>query len=219
MEQPSPTVHVVYHEALPAIYIAVRDDPRSIVDAITSLAEADASLIVERHDVSFGATDWYVVNLRSLRPSPHKEGGGQLIARADRPSRILLEMRAARWDPDPPTRAAYVTAARELFGPFLRAYNQAYARSYRLRVTLPRKLGSEVSPKTRALIDRFAILANQTSLHTLDWGRFYRIVKESRREAPMEDVCALLIEHGFTNKRAAELAELYEHLWAYKKIP
>lgn len=219
MEQSSPIPHIAYHEALPDIDIAVLGDPRSIIDAIAFLAEADASLIVEQHDASFGGADWHIVNIRSLRPSPHEEGGGQLIVRSDRPSRILVEMRAARWNPDPPTRQVYVTATRELFGPFLRAYNQAHACSYRLRIARPRKLGSRVSPMTRALIDRFAILANRSSLHTLDWDRFYRIVKESRREAPMEDVRALLIEHGFTSKRANELTELYEHLWAYKNIP
>lgn len=218
MEQPSITVDVVCHEVLPAIQVAVRDDPRSIIEVIASFAEADTSLIVERHGALFGEKNWYIANFRSLRPSPHEEGGGQLIARPDRPGRILVEMRAARWTPDPPTRETYVTAARELFEPFLRAYNREHACSYRLRVAQPCKLGSRVSPKTRALIDRFAILANQTSLHALDWGRFYRIVKESRREAPMEDVRALLIKQGFTSKRANELAELYEHLWAYKNI-
>lgn len=190
-----------------------------MIGAIASSAEADTSLIVERHDAPLGEKDWYIVNLRSLRPSPHLEGGGQLIARPDRPGRIFVDMRAARWAPHPPTREVYVTAARELFGPFLRAYNQAHACSYRLRIAPPRKLGSHVSPKTRVLIDRFAILANRASLHALDWGRFYRIVKGSRRKAPIEDVRALLIEHGFTRKRADELAELYEHLWAYKNMP
>lgn len=216
MQQAPSTATFMCREALPDIDISVHDDARLVVDVIASLAGVDTSLIVERHYELFGEKNWYIVNLRSLRPSPHEEGGGQLIARPDRPGRIQVEMRAALWCPDPPTREVYVTAARELFGPFLRTYNQMHARSYRLRVARPRKLGSSVSPKTRVLIERFAILANQNSLHALDWGRFYRIVKESRREAAMEDVRALLIEHGFTPKRAGELAEIYEHLWAYK---
>lgn len=217
MEQPSQAGHILRRKALPAIDIAARD-PWSTIDAIACLAEADTSLIVERYDAPFGYKDWCIVNFRSIRPSPHEEGGGQLIARPDRPGRAVVEMRAKRWSPNPPTREIYVTAARELFGPLLRAYNRAHACTSRLRIARSRKLGSRLSPKTRALIDRFAILANRASLHPRDWDRFYRIVKESRREAPMEDVRAMLIEHGFTSKRGDELAELYEHLWAYKNM-
>lgn len=218
LTQSNSNTHIVCHEALPDIDIAVQSDPRPVIDAIASFAERDVSLIVERHDVSFAGTDWYFVNIRSLRSSPHEKCGGQLIARSDRPGRIVIEMRAARWHPDPPTREAYVSAARELFRPLLRVYNRAHACSYRLRIARPPKLGIHVSPTTRMLIDQFAILANQTSLHTLDWNRFYRIVKESRREAPAGNVRALLIEHGFGLERATELAELYEHLWAYKNL-
>lgn len=204
--------------ALPDIDIAVHD-PRSTIDALASLAEADKSLTVERLDALFGYKEWYIVNFRSLKSGPHEQGGGQLIARPDQPGRVVVEMRAARWAPDPPTRGAYVTAARKLFGPLLRAYNQAYSCSCRLRVARPRKLGSSVSPRTRTLIDRFAILANPTSLHPRDWDRFYGIVKESRQEARKEDVRAILVGHEFSFERGDQLAELYEHLWAYKKRP
>ncbi len=209
-------VRTIWYEPLPDIDIVVRDDPQAAMATMADLAEADSSLIVERHAEPLGETGWHIVNLRSLRPAVHEEAGGQLIARPDRPGRILIEMRAMRWHPDPPSRDAYVAAARELVAPLLGAYNEASGQRYRMRIARVRKPVRLLSKRTRTLLDRFAVLANQKSLHPFDWDRFYRFVKESRRPLPMEAVRALLIEHGFPADRADSLAELYEHLWAFK---
>lgn len=211
-------VHIerVWYEPLPDIDIAVREDPQAVIAAIANLAEPDSSLIVERHAEPLGENGWHVVNLRSLRPSPHEEPGGQLIVRPDRPGHILIEMRAMRWHPDPPSRDAYVAAARELVAPLLGAYNKASGQRYWMRIARLRKPVRLLSKRTRTLLDRFAALANQKSLHPFDWDRFYRFVKESRRPLPMEAVRALLIERGFPADRADSLVELYEHLWAFK---
>jgi hypothetical protein len=207
-----------WYEPLPDIDIAVREDPQAVATVMADLAEPDSSLIVERHAEPLGETGWHIVNLRSLRPSPHEEAGGQLIARPDRPGRILVEIRATRWHPDPPNRDAYVAAARGLVAPLLSAYNKASGQRYRIRIARVRKPVSLLSKRTRTLLDRFAVLANQKSLHPFDWDRFYRFIKESRRPLPMEAVRALLIEHGFPVDRADSLAELYEHLWAFKRL-
>jgi hypothetical protein len=211
-------VHVerVRYEPLPDIDIAVREDAQAVVAVMADLAEMDSSLIVERHAEPLGEKGWHIVNLQSLRPSPHEEAGGQLIVRPDRPARILIEMRAMRWHPDPPRQDAYVAAVRELVAPLLSTYNKVSGQRYRIRIARVRKPVSPLSKRTRTLLDRFAVLANQKSLHPLDWDRFYRFVKESRRPLPMEAVRALLIEHGFPADRADSLAELYEHLWAFK---
>jgi hypothetical protein len=218
MDHAAVRIGTVWREPLPDIDIAVRDDPQAVMAAMADLAEADSSLIVERHAEPLGETGWHIVNLRSLLPGVHEEAGGQLIAQPDRPGRILIEMRALRWRPDPPSRDAYVAAARELIAPLLSAYNKASGQRYRIRIGRARQPMSLLSKRTRTLLDRFAVLANQKSLHPFDWDRFYRFVKESRRPVPLEAVRALLIEHGFSVDRADSLAELYEHLWVFKRL-
>ncbi|MFC0220511.1 hypothetical protein ACFFJ7_19210 [Pseudochelatococcus lubricantis] len=218
MDHTTVRIETAWYEPLPDIDIAVREQPQAVIVAMANLAEADSSLVVERHAEPLGEMGWYIVNLRSLGPSIHEEAGGQLIARPDCPGRILVEMRALRWQPDPPSRDAYVAAARELMVPLLSAYNKASGQRYRIRIERVRKPGNLPSKRTRILLDRFAVLANQKSLHPLDWERFYRFVKESRRPIPMEAVRALLIEHGFPADRASGFAELYEHLWAFKRL-
>jgi len=218
LDESHPCIEVVPIEPLPDIYVSMRGDPRAVLGAMACLAEADVLLTVEQHFDALGQVGWHVVNIHSSRPSEHQGLGGQIISRPDLPNRIMVEMRAFRWVPDPPSRDAYVSAARALFVPLLRAYNRAYRSRHRLCVDPARKYGARVPPATRALLDRFAILANPISIHPLDWGRFYRFVKESRRELPMEAVRVLLIEHGFARDRAHVLAELYRHLWAYKRL-
>jgi hypothetical protein len=67
------------------------------------------------------------------------------------------------------------------------------------------------------LLDRFAILANSFSLHPLDWRRFYGLVHEGRQEIPESKMRSLLIQRGFGEEKAMHLAELYAHLWAFKR--
>lgn len=218
MEPSAVHIETVWYEPLPDIDIAVGKDSRAVIAAMADLAESDSSLIIEQYAEPLGQEGWHIVNLRSLRPSAHEDVGGQLIVRPDRAGRILVEMRAMRWQPDPPSRDVYIRAARDLFAPLLSAYNKANGQRYRMRIARARKPEGRLSKRTQTLLDRFALLANQRSFHPLDWDRFYRFVKESRRELPMEAVHALLIERGFPGDRADNLAQLYEHLWAYKRL-
>lgn len=218
MEPSAVHIETVWYEPLPDIDIAVRKDSQAVIAAMADLAESDSSLIVERHAEPLGREGWHIVNLRSLRLSVHEDSGGQLIVRPDRTGRILVEMRALRWQPDPPSRDVYIRAARDLFAPLLSAYNKVNGQRYRMRIARVQKPKSFLFQRTQTLLDHFALLANQRSLHSLDWDRFYRFVKECHHELPMEAVRALLIEHGFSRDRADNLAQLYEHLWAYKRL-
>ncbi|PWB84503.1 MAG: hypothetical protein C3F11_01015 [Methylocystaceae bacterium] len=116
------------------------------------------------------------------------------------------------------TAAGHIRAARALFAPLPSAYNKANGQRCRMRIARARKPGGRLSKRMQTLMDRFAFLANQRSLQPLDWDRFCRFVKESRRELPMEAVRVLLIEHGFSGDRADNLAQLYENLWAYQRL-
>jgi hypothetical protein len=148
----------------------------------------------------------------------HQELGFQLLASPNNPGRVTVEVSAGRWNPDPPTRAAYCEAARGLTGPLLTALNRINSTRYRLRIQRPEAGRFKISQRNLALLDRFALLANTSSLHPLDWKRFYRLVHESRQEIPEAEIRSLLIQRGFHRETALRLADLYAHLWAFKRL-
>ncbi|AXK41316.1 hypothetical protein [Erythrobacter aureus] len=74
-----------------------------------------------------------------------------------------------------------------------------------------------LSPNSKKLLDQFTILANTSSLHPLDWKRFYRLVKEGRQTIPGHVLRSELVRAGFTEAKAEELAAIYHHLREYKR--
>ncbi len=172
---------------------------------------------IEKHFGCLKDSEWDIINFRYNGTTSHTELGGQLIKHPNFGSRIIVEMRAARWDPDPPTRDAYVASAKHIFGFALTAYNRKYAKRYRLRIRRAR-IGPKPSKYTLELLDRFCVLANHQSLHTLDWRRYYDFIRNSRQELPAEILRLLLMERGFSENKAEHLADVYEHIWAYKQL-
>ena len=204
-------------EFLPGIDIALLVKPRDFLERMAVIGEQTGQFTVERHydAMEDGALD--IVNFRYLGSSPHTEVGGQLIAREDIPRRVLVDMRAHWWDPDPPTRAVYCAAATELMLPLVKTYNRAYAARYRFRIQKTGLKEIKLSPRTKTLFDRFAILANTASLHPFDWDRFYALVREGRQELPDYELRAMLVARGFSNEKAGHLSEIYTHLWNFKR--
>jgi len=205
-------------ELLPGIDIAVRIEPREFLERMADIAEKDERFSVERHyDSALLRNRLDIVNFRYHGSSPHTGVGGQLIARDDIPGRILVEMRAECWAPDPPTRAIYCAAANGLMLPLLKAYNRTYSTRHRFRIQKAVLKGTKLSPRTKILFERFAVLANTASLHPLDWGRFYALVREGRQELPGHELRAMLVARGFSNQKAEHLSEVYGHLWNFKR--
>lgn len=203
---------------LPAIDIAVAGEAKDFLADMANIGATSGRFGVERHLGPLGRAGLDVVNFRFRRDSPHRELGFQLISRADVSGRALIEVRAERWVPDPPTRYAYCEAARLMVAPLLSAYNRANSTRYRLRIERTNRDRIRLSPRSITLLDRFAQLANTTSLHPLDWRRFYSLVSEGRQEIPEQEMRSLLIERGFSPDAAGRLAELYSHLWAFKRF-
>ena len=195
---------------LPGIDIAVSGDRGVFLSQMADIGRASGRFDVEHHRDA--------VNFRLRRDGPHWALGFQLLAPPDTAGGVAVEMRAQRWNPDPPTNAVYCEAARGLVSPLLTVLNRSQSTRYRLRIE---RFGSDrfkMSPRNKALLDRFALLANTSSLHPLDWKRFYELVRESRQELPEAELRPLLAARGFSTAKAAELAELYGHLWAFKRL-
>jgi len=202
---------------LPAIDIAIAGERADFLREMSEIGMASGRFDLERHFDSPGRAGLEVVNFRFREETPHTGIGFQLISRPDIPGRVLVEVRASRWSPDPPTQSVYCEAARSLVGPMLTAYNRAHSRRYRLRIERTDRDRFRLTPRSGALVERFALLANKTSLHPLDWRRFYALVSEGRQEIPEHEIRSLLIAKGFSRETGGRLAELYTHLWAFKR--
>lgn len=201
---------------LPAIDIAISRPSRDFLYVIAEIADASGEFQVERHPDALGEAGCDVINLRYLGHSPHADVGGQLIASADG-KRISVEMRASKWTPDPPTRNVYCAAAKELIGPLLTTYNRASKTRYCLRIEQAIRAEPKLPPQAEKLFLAFTTLANTSSLHYLDWRRFYEFVRYSRTEVPEEDMTSLLIKSGFDAPYAEHISRIYSHLWAFKR--
>ncbi len=204
-------------EFLPGIDVAVAVEPKAFLERMAVIAEQSGRFTVERRYDALGNGKLHVVNLRYRRGSPHRNVGGQLIARDDLPGRVAIEMRAELWNPDPPTRAVYRMTAAELMLPLLKIYNRNYRTRHRFRVREMSSRGPKPSSRTKVLFERFAVAANIASLHQLDWERFYAFVRESRQELPEPEIRGMLVGYGFPADKAERLVDIYVHLWNFKR--
>jgi hypothetical protein len=203
---------------LPDIDIAVRTKPRSFLEQMAQIGLDSGRFDVEQHFDCLGEADFDIVNFRFREPSHHCGLGGQLIGRPDIKRRVILEMRAERWSPDPPTRSAYCDGAEALMQPLLSTYNRANATRYRLWIGRASRYQPKPTTRTAQLLDRFVLLANKASLHPLDWKRFYMLVREGRQELTEDRIRQLLIDGGFAREKAERLADIYVHLWTFKRL-
>lgn len=204
-------------DLFPDIDIAIKVEPALFLERMMMLGERAARFTIEHHVDTLGGHRIDVVNFRLQEESVHEGHGFQLIARDENPKRVAVEIRAQRWQPDPPTRAVYEQSARDLLAPLLREYNRAYGTRHRLRIRSASGKGFRMSDRTRTLLGRFTILANTASLHPLDWRRFYQLVREGRQQIPGHILQEHLEKANFPLETARQLTDLYYHLTEYKR--
>jgi hypothetical protein len=79
-------------------------------------------------------------------------------------------------------------------------------------------LEPKLSPQSEKLFKRFAVLANKSVLHPLDWFRFYDFVRSNRMRRPLyeNDMAHLLVKEGFSSQYATYIASVYFHLCEFK---
>jgi len=203
---------------LPAIDIAIKGDRALFLDEVAALARVGERFKVERLRDCVGIAGYHAINLHLCDPSPHQDLVVQFLSPPETPAMIRVELSAGRWSPDPATNAIYVDMAKTLVGPLLSAWNKQHGDRYRMRIERPGRNRFIPSERTDDLLNRFAVLANTSSLHPLDWNRFYQLVREGRQKIPVQVLRTRLIGAGFSADKADDLAQVYGHLWAYKQL-
>ena len=203
---------------LPPIDIALQVQPAEFLDKMQVIA-AGSYFSVERRADSLGKDHFDILNMWFKGSTPHRGLGAQLISRSDLKRKVAVEVRAQTWEPDDPTYDVYVAAARQLVSPLLRQYNKEERTRLRMRVPSQKQLVPRLTPHSERLFKRFAVLANTSSLHYLDWRRFYEFVHGSRTR-PLDEVAMarLLMDNGFAQEYAEHVASIYEHLVEFKSL-
>jgi hypothetical protein len=203
---------------LPPIDISLRENPTEFLNKMAVIAMA-ANFKIERRQDTFGKDHLDILNMWFQGLSPHQGLGVQLISRSDLELRVAVEVRAQTWNPDEPTYDVYVSAAKDLVTPLLQRYNKQTGSRLRLRIPSQKQLVPRLTPHSERLFKRFAVLANTSSLHYLDWQRFYEFVHGSRTKALDEtEMARLLMEHGFSREYAEHISSIYEHLVEFKSL-
>jgi hypothetical protein len=205
-------------DQLPPIHIVTADSAGCLLEALASASKGIVSFTVESIGRPSIAPELSVLNIKYHGATRHEGLGVQFIARDDEPGRISVEVRASRWAPlDPPSYATYVRAAKLLTLPVLSNYQAAHGKALRMRIPKLQDISLKLPPAAKKLFIRFAGAANTSSLHPLDWRRFYDFVRRSRfRPLDEAEMAQLLVEHEFTAKQARRIAEIYVHLCKFK---
>lgn len=207
-------------DSLPSIRIRVTSPPRQFLTRMADIAEKSGAFSVERHFGALGDADFDIVNFRSTKPSPHIGLGFQLISQNEKSYFAAVEVRAEQWSPhDPPSYKTYVAEAKALIAPLLSSYNREENTRHRMSIASAKSFEPRLPPQSEKLFKRFAVLANKSVLHPLDWRRFYAFVRNSRMRRPLyeEEMTHLLVKEGFSPSHAKYIAGIYHHLCEYKQ--
>lgn len=208
------------HDYLPPIHINISGPSRRFLEKMAEIAEKSGSFNVEKHYDALGQKGFDIVNLRHNKQSPHTGLGAQLIAQPGEKAAIAVEIRAQQWSPkDSPSYETYCAEAKTLIAPLLATYNKETGSRHRMTIPVKEKLEPRLPPQCAKFFSRFVALANKTSLHPLDWRRFYEFVRDCRSRARYseEEIARLLIKEGFSEKYANYIGDIYGHLCDFKR--
>jgi hypothetical protein len=201
-------------DRLPRMSIKIEADQDEFLRRIETLAKQIGEYIIEMDSNVVDANRVTALKIKPILVTHHRELVGWIIPTPDMADRVDLEVRAARWHPDPPTYDAYVTAAREIFQPLVHQYNQKYQTNRKIRIQSKAATEPRLPVMASQLFDQFADRAHKSALRNRDWERFYHFTWHcTARNVHLsrDDVHRLLVAAGFTIEYAANLADIFEH--------
>ncbi|MEE9465638.1 MAG: hypothetical protein V3W14_08735, partial [Candidatus Neomarinimicrobiota bacterium] len=147
-----------------------------------------------------------------LMVTPHLNLVGRLSADAADTSRVVVEVTAERWDPQPPTYKTYLAATQDIFAPLLHLYNHAHGTSRRLNIPSPTETEPQLPEKTEVVFNTFATEADKRGLRRDDWSRLFDLIWHCTTynvEVAEPDLVRLLRLKGFEEQHARDVARIF----------
>lgn len=135
--------------------------------------------------------------------------------------RVRVDLVAQNWGVEDLSYDSYVAAA-YMLKPLFSLYNRLHKARVRLNIESREDLVPKLSPKAKEFFDRFVSMANKGALHPSDWGPFYDFVivcHRLRLKLVEDDIKYLLVQEGFNEEYALEIAGVYRHGRAILKRP
>jgi len=201
-------------DRLPLMSIRIDTTPEEFLRRVETLALQIGEFVVETERDPANDSKVIALHLKPILVTQHRELMGRIIVIPASPDRVSVEVRAARWQPDPPTYRAYVAAAREIFKPLLHQYNRKFHSNRKLQVQSQAATEPHLPTVASQVFDRFVDRANKSALRNRDWQRFYHFIWHCAAHninLSRDDVHRLLVSAGFTIEHAANLADISEH--------
>lgn len=202
-------------DLLPPITIKPDTAPRDFIGRLHGLLQGSGKFDRDLHEDFLGEKGHLILEIIPLWESEHEDLYGQVICDPEYSGEsVSIEIRARRWNPDPPNYDAYAHAAKQIFIPILKEYNKAYSTRLRMNIKSKESLEPKLSPKLKAAFHSFVVAANKSSLHPLDWRRFYSFVHVAHAyRSKLDDIqlSRILVKSGFTDDCAREIASVYQH--------
>lgn len=207
-------VKTVFFERLPGISMGISVAPLTCLRRLAEIAQADKSLEVRTAFDGNGDTDCNVTSF-ALRDEKVHEGLFAMFVHWNKDgARLRLQLAAHRWNPEPATYDAYVTAARRLFQPIILEYNRKHGTRHRMRIESKEELQPKLKPAAQKAFERFVVTANKSSLHPCDWEDFYHFVYVCRKTKVLlypDEVSWFCRRAGFSAELANALSMAFHH--------
>jgi hypothetical protein len=200
-------------DLLPNVTLKADVQPVEFLSRFEKLAAAHGHYETYRDTAPEVEGGWELLGLRFRGSTPHKGLAGQLVVTPIDNPELMVKVLASQWQPDLNYRT-YVGAVHEVFDPLLLTYNRTFRARRRLTIPSQESLEPTLPPKAGKAFRSFVDLANKNALHPLDWRRFYQFVKFSHQggiQATAADIERLLVNSGFEESYAEEIARVYYH--------
>lgn len=201
-------------EPLPPIILKPNTSPREFIMRVYNLLDGSSQFNRDLQENFMGEEGHLILNITPSFETKHYGLCGLIINHKNIDGEnIRIEIKA-RGKLYCRTYDTYSAVAKQIFDPILTNYNKTYNTRLKLNIKSKESLEPKLSPNVEPVFNEFITSANKEDLVLSDWKRFYsfiRIAHSSRIRLNEEGVSRLLVKHGFEEKYAQEIANIYSH--------
>ncbi len=199
-------------DRLPHISIRIDTPQTEFLRRMEIVALQSGEYLVEPDQAGDSPGETGSLKVVALMVTQHHKLVGSLSADPTDAGRVLVEVTAERWDPEPPTYKTYVAAAHDIFAPLLHMYNHAHGTSRRLNIPTPTETEPQLPEKTEVVFNAFTAKADKHGLQRDDWSRLFDLIWHCTTynvELAEPDLVRLLRLKGFEEQHARDVARVF----------